>query len=103
MNRILRSAIVMLLLCLPGVAFAQGSGIKGTLTDEKGNPIVNANVLVSEGGMQKGRDLTDFDGHYSVKPLGGGRYDVKFSYLGKELTITNVVLAGDQTLTVNAR
>jgi outer membrane receptor protein involved in Fe transport len=103
MNRILRAAIVIMLLCLPGIALAQGSGIKGNLVDEKGNAIVNANVLVSEGGIPKGRDLTDFDGNYSVKPLSGGRYDVKFSYLGRDLTITNVVLAADQTVTVNGR
>ncbi len=103
MNRIIRSAFVVILLCLPGFAFAQGSGIKGNLKDEKGNPIVNANVLVSEGGIQKGRDLTDFDGNYTIKPLNGGRYDVKFSYLGKDLTITGVVVAADQLVTVNGK
>lgn len=103
MNRILRSAIVMILLCLPSIAFAQSSGIKGILRDERGNPIVNANVVVSEGGIQKGRDLTDFDGNYTVRPLNGGRYDVKFSYLGRDLTITNVVVAADQIVTVNGK
>jgi outer membrane receptor protein involved in Fe transport len=103
MNRILRSAIVLLMICLPGIAFAQNSGIKGNLKDERGNPIVNANVVVTEGGIQKGRDLTDFDGNYMIRPLNGGRYDVKFSYLGRDLTITGVVVAADQIITVNGK
>ncbi len=103
MNRILRSAIALLMLCLPGVALAQNSGIKGNLTDERGNPIVNAGVVVTEGGISKGQALTDFDGNYTVRPLSGGRYSVKFSYLGRDLTITNVIVAADQIVTVNGK
>lgn len=79
------------------------SAIKGLLRDERGNPIVNANVTVTESGIIKGRDLTDFDGNYTIRPLNGGRYDVRFSYLGRDLTITNVVLAADQVVTVNGK
>jgi outer membrane receptor protein involved in Fe transport len=91
------------MLCLPVFALAQNSGIKGNLKDERGNPIVNAGVIVTEGGIMKGQTLTDFDGNYTVRPLSGGRYDVKFSYLGRDLTITNVVVAADQIVTVNGK
>ena len=90
MNRLLRLAFVAILVCLTGSAFGQGAGIKGTLKDENGNPVVNANVEVTSGGIVSGRALTDFDGMYTVRPLSGGNYDVKFSYLGKELVITGV-------------
>jgi hypothetical protein len=82
---------------------APAGTIRGKLTDEKGNSIVNANVLVSEGGINKGRDLTDFDGAYTVRPLPAGRYNVKFSYLGRDLTITNVLIGRNSGALVNGR
>ncbi len=92
-----------MLVWLPGVIFAQNSGIKGNLQDERGNPIINGAVLVTEGGQQKGQTLTDFDGDFVVKPLNGGRYDVKFSYQGHDVTYSNVVVAADQIVTVKAK
>ncbi len=103
MNRLLRLAFVAFLVSLSGLAFGQGAGIKGQLKDEKGNPVVNANVEVSEGGIIKGRDMTDFDGYYTVKPLNGGRYDVTFSYLGFKRIYTDVSVAADQLFTVNGK
>ena len=103
MNRLLRLAFVAILVCLSGAAFAQGTGIKGTLKDEKGDPVVNANVEVSSGGIVSGRGLTDFDGNYSIRPLNGGRYSVKFSYLGKERVYTDVSVASEQIVTVNGK
>src|SRR5690606_23930206 len=67
-----------------------GFEIFGTLKDERGEPIVAAIVEISNQGTVTGRTLTDFDGNYSVTALEGGSYDVTFSYLGKERTITGV-------------
>lgn len=103
MNRLLRLLFVAILVCSATVVFAQGTGIKGNLVDEKGEAIVNANVEVSSGGMVNGRDVTDLDGNYTVKPLNGGRYTVKFTYLGKERIYTDVSVAADQIVTVNGK
>src|SRR5690242_2604007 len=103
MNRMLRLAILMILVCCSGAAFAQNAGIAGTLKDEKGNPVVSASVVVTEGGIMKGQTITDFDGEYTIKPLSGGRYDVKFSYQNNETVVTGVSVAADQTVTVNGR
>jgi hypothetical protein len=79
------------------------SKIHGILKDYKGIPIHNAEVIITEGGIQKRQTFTDKDGRYSVYPVNGGRYNVKFSYLKKDLTITNVVIAADQIIAVNGK
>lgn len=101
MTRMLRFGFVALLVCFANIALAQNATITGTLKDERGNPVVNAYVEVTAGGVIRGRELTDFDGVYTVRPLDGGRYDVVFKFQGKELRITDVSLAADQTRTVN--
>ncbi len=103
MNRLLRLAFVAILVCISGAVYGQGAGVKGILKDEQGNPIVNANVEVTQGGIVSGRELTDFDGNYTVRPLNGGRYDVKFSYLGRSVTVTGVIVPANQLVTVNSR
>jgi hypothetical protein len=66
--------------------------IYGTLTDEKGNAVANADVYVVEDGITKSHTLTDFAGNYSVKPLMAGRYDVRFVAQGRTLTVTGVAI-----------
>lgn len=101
MTRMLRLGFVALLVCFANIALAQNGTITGTLKDERGNPVVNAYVEVSAGNVVRGREVTDFDGIYTVRPLDGGRYDVIFKFQGKELRITDISLAADQTRTVN--
>ena len=81
----------------------QGSSgsITGTLRDERGNPIVNAYVECSAGGVIRGRELTDFDGIYTIRPLQPERLTVRFKFQGKELTITDVTLAAGVHRTLN--
>jgi len=102
MNRLLRLAFVVLLVSISGLAFGQGAAIKGTLTDSKG-PVINATVEVTSGGIAQGKDLTDFDGHYTIKPLNAGNYTVKFTYQDKVKIISDIILTADQTATVNAK
>lgn len=75
--------------------------ITGTLKDEKGSPIINAYVETRSGGVVRGRELTDFDGIYTIRPLDGGQYEVTFKFQGKEQTIYGISLAADQMRTVN--
>lgn len=79
--------------------------VHGCLQDEKGNPIVNANVLVyQDGNPEPARDLTDFDGLYRIKIQGyvNSTCNVKYSYLGRNNVIENVPLATD-SIVVNGR
>lgn len=66
-----------------GLALAQQSGeIQGKVTDnDTGEPIPFANVSITVNGTLQGAQ-TDFDGFYSIKPIPGGSYTVKISYVG---------------------
>lgn len=102
MKFMLRSFLLLLLLAgISGAAIAQTSGIQGLLTDEKGNPLPSASVTVTQGGIQRGGNVTNFDGEYTVKPLDAGRYDVTFMYQGIQQTITGVIVNTDAISTVN--
>lgn len=59
---------------------AQGT-VSGTVTDQKGNPLVGANVAVD--GTASG-DATDGDGRYSIDVDGSGDVSVTASYIGYE-------------------
>jgi len=74
------------LLLVAAMVWAQEVEVKGTVTDEAGNPLPGVNILVK--GTQKGT-TTDFDGFYKLKvPLNS---TLVFSYMGygtKEIKIT---------------
>jgi len=102
MKFMLRSFLLLLVLAgISGVAMAQTSGIQGTLTDEKGNPLPSAQVTVTQGGIQRGGTVTNFDGEYTVKPLDAGRYDVTFKWQNFQQSITGVIVNTDAISTVN--
>jgi Ca-activated chloride channel family protein len=103
MKKILIQVVVLLVFLSSGL-YAQSGGIKGTILDEKGQPLISATIQISSGGIVRGGTVTDFDGNYLVKPLAAGSYDVKIAYLGyvTEL-IRNVAVIADQTTVVNKR
>src|SRR5712671_5591765 len=55
--------------------------IAGIITDEKGEPIVGAAVSYVRNGTTQGT-TADVDGHYHLKPLDAGKYDLTFSFIG---------------------
>jgi hypothetical protein len=63
-----------------------------TLVDQKGEPLINANVTLSKEGIVIARDLTDFDGvgNMTIPYSEGSVYEIQFRYLGRELTISNI-------------
>ena len=68
-----------------GFAFGQvGFGsVQGVIKDEKtGDPIPFVNVVVYEGGIQKGVGRTDFDGKFSIASITPGKYDVEATFTG---------------------
>ncbi|MBC7553549.1 MAG: TonB-dependent receptor, partial [Taibaiella sp.] len=92
MNSSLRSLILLVLASYSGSALAQE--ILGTVTDKRKEPLVSASVKVTQGGIMKGGNVTDFDGHYSIKPLDPGTYDVTVTSVGyPSKTISGVVVS----------
>ena len=77
-------------------AFAQDNVVKGTVTDDKGEPVIGASVV--QKGNQKNATITDIDGNFSLK-IPGSKGTIVVSYIGmktKELTDTvgkNVTVA----------
>jgi outer membrane receptor protein involved in Fe transport len=87
-------------------AYAQNGEISGKVTDENGEGIPVANVvLVDAKGVSTGRGTTtDFDGNYSIKPLTPGKYNVQISYLGYATRIEQgVVVNADKTTWLNVQ
>ncbi len=82
MARSLRYLLIFLFTIGTVNAYAQGQGgIEGTATDENGEPIIGALIeAVSEGGAVKGRNVTDIDGKYLIKPLEPGKYRITSKY-----------------------
>ena len=75
---------IIISLCLGLMAFfatpalAQNQTVKGTVVDDKGEPIIGASVMVA-GEKGKGT-ITDFDGNYTLQMPANGK--VTISYLG---------------------
>jgi len=64
------------------ILYSQGT-LTGTITDSKtGEPMPFVNVIVEQGGQQKGGAQTDLDGNYQIKPLNAGSYDVVATFVG---------------------
>jgi hypothetical protein len=94
-----RIALVLLLLCLPVIAFGQTSGkISGTVASD-GQPLAGANVLVK--GTTYGA-ATDEDGRYYILDVPVGTYEVEAQYIGyKKLAISNVHVNANLTTELN--
>nr|WP_304188751.1 TonB-dependent receptor [Rhodothermus marinus] len=102
--------ISLLLLCLlvwPLAGYAQGvttAALTGTVTDEQGNPLPGANIVVvhEPTGTQYGT-TTQIDGRYTLLNLKpGGPYTITVSFIGYQpQRETDVILPLGQTRTLN--
>lgn len=72
---------LVLATCTMTMAQAQGR-LKGKITDETGEGVPFANVIVEKGGTQVGGASTDFDGNYDINPIPPGTYTLKASCVG---------------------
>ncbi len=82
----------ILLLSIISVSFGQGT-LRGKVTDEKGNPLPFANILVINGKMQIGGASSNDDGSYVIRPILPGKYDVVATFIGyMKYTVTGVVI-----------
>ncbi len=93
MSRKLHYLLLIVLIGASGSALAQE--ILGDITDpKKKEPIINAKVVALQGGIQKGITITDIDGHYSIKPLEPGTYDIIVTHPEyKQKTLTGIAVS----------
>lgn len=94
MKRLL-TMLVLMMGCLIQVSAQRTVGaIVGTVIDHNNEAIIGAVIQVQIGGINKGTTVTDIDGHYVIKPLLPGRYDVKVIYTGFKESLTKGVIVG---------
>ena len=76
-QKFLKAAALISALLVSAAAFSQNRTVKGTVTDETGQPMIALAVVVT--GTSTGA-VTDADGHYSISVPAGAT--LTFSYLG---------------------
>ena len=91
-----RIFLTLLLQCVVFWGFAQFT-LKGTVKTEKGERLVGANLMLSNG---FNGTTTDVNGAYQFKNLKTGVYQLAVTFIGYEKQIKEVKLTGDQTLDV---
>ncbi len=88
-------AIVCLLLSVSG--FAQYS-ISGKITDERNQPVVGANIFITQ--TNNGAS-SDYAGNYTIPNLKPGEYTLTFSFIGYE-SLVKYVFIKDENVKMNA-
>ena len=72
-----------LLLIAHLAAFAQQGTMRGKVTDDKGEPLISANVVVKDDdGQIIGGAKTNWEGDYAIKGLLVGKFTIVTSYVG---------------------
>lgn len=82
--------LLLLLFILPAVILAQTTGnLLGVVTDgESDEPLIGANVIVLGSGVGA---ATDIDGNYEITGIKPGKYTIRVSYIGYEISDLNEV------------
>ncbi|MBU0727631.1 TonB-dependent receptor, partial [Patescibacteria group bacterium] len=85
-------SLVLFLVVWTGLIFAQTTGkVSGTVTDQNGQPLAGANVVVA--GTSFG-GASDSDGNYYILEVPAGVYDIRADYIGyKSQTVDGVRIA----------
>ena len=79
------------------LAFAQQGRLKGKVTDETGEPVSFANIVLEKGGTMVGGATSDFDGNYDINPIPPGTYDLKASFVGyNNYVLKGIVIAANK-------
>lgn len=93
-RRTLMTFLVALLAAIP--AFAQTTAVQGTVVDEKGEPIIGANVIAK--GTAVGQ-ATDFDGKFSINVAPNAVLTVSYiGYMPQEVAVN-----GQKNLTITLK
>jgi len=94
--------IILTLLLIPIELLSQTTGkLSGRITDESGEPLVGANVVII--GTTQGA-ATDLEGYYSILNLRAGSYNVRFGYIGYQAkVIESIKINSDQTTKIDVK
>ena len=97
MKKLLTLGVALL---IPVMILGQSSGkISGTVTDEDGNPLAGANVVLV--GTSSGTASGD-DGDYYILAVPAGTYSVRVDFIGyKSVIISKVIVSGDLTTDID--
>ena len=83
-----KNSILMMLMALMMSVTSFAQGIKGTVIDENGDPVIGATV--SDKNDAKNATITDFDGHFTVNVKAGQTIVVSYiGYVTKEAAAQN--------------
>ena len=74
------------------LAFAQQGRLKGKVTDETGEPVPFANIVLEKGGTMIGGATSDFNGNYDINPIPPGTYDLKATFVGYNNYVLNGII-----------
>lgn len=90
------SFILFFCLFVPAVVMGQTTGkLAGRIVDEKGEPLIGANVKIN--GTSLGA-ATDIEGYYKILNIRAGIYKITVSYVGyQSKEISNIKISSDQT------
>ena len=87
---------IVLATCTMTMAQAQGR-LKGKITDDTGETVPFANVIVEKGGTQVAGASSDFDGNYDINPIPPGTYDLKASCIGMNpFVLKNIIISANK-------
>ena len=94
-RNLLMTLAIVLATCT--LAFAQQGRLKGKVTDETGEPVSFANIVLEKGGTMIGGATSDFDGNYDINPIPPGTYDLKASFVGyNNYVLKGIVIAANK-------
>ncbi|HLP51171.1 MAG TPA: TonB-dependent receptor, partial [Chitinophagales bacterium] len=79
--------------------YAQTGKLSGKISEENGDPLISANVVIDASKGQAA--VTDFDGNFEIKDLPAGTYDVAIKYIGKEDQKLKITIVAGETKTLN--
>lgn len=83
-------------LFISATAFAQ-TGIKGTVTDDNGEPLLGANITIGQGNGA----TADYEGNYEIPDVADGTYTLKVTFLGFEPQVKEVAVSDQQSIIVD--
>ena len=101
-RNLLMTLAIVLATCT--LAFAQQGRLKGKVTDETGEPVPFANIVLEKGGTLIGGATSDFDGNYDINPIPPGTYDLKATFVGYNNYVLNgIIIPGNRITDWNIR
>src|SRR5580700_10519815 len=80
--------------------FAQNAKLTGKVTEETGDALISANVVIDASKGQAA--VTDFDGNYEIS-IPAGTYEVSFRYIGKNEIKQKITLAAGEHKVLNMK